>query len=205
MCFFKPYKNREMGCAFILGLTSGGTFKVCGLWSMHPVWKRDRAWPPKTFTNDKKSNKRLRKPLFLGELLPLHRFFSATSNWVCFLKYAGHTQPLPNPEKERNRCRQSGKVFVGWRGRGPHHVLGNSRITRGKVLALQNAAKQKKKKMHRFNMISFIAQIVTALHKAALRSGKGSCGDHSWNRARGNPRLSRKVCKSSQLVSGSPS
>lgn len=36
-------------------------------------------------------------------------------------------------------------------------------------------------------MVSFIAQIVTELHKLVLLSEKGSCGDNSWNRARGEP------------------
>lgn len=31
--FKKPYQNGKMGCAFLLGLTLVGNFKVCGPWS----------------------------------------------------------------------------------------------------------------------------------------------------------------------------
>ena len=87
---------------------------------------------------------------------------------LCFLRMLV-TLPL-TPKKERNGRRQSFKVFVGLHRRG-HHSLGNSRTTRGKEIALRNT------KMHTFNMISFITQIVTEeLHKAAPRSEKGSLG-----------------------------
>ena len=92
------------------------------------------------------------------------------------------TLPLPNPEKERNRCRHSHEVFAGFTAGVSDYLrpaLGNSRTTRGKETALQDT------KILRFNMISFVTQIRTEeLHKAALPSERQPCWQQLEQRQR---------------------
>lgn len=188
--FKKPYQNGKMGCAFLLGLTSVGTFRVCGPWDS--VGKPEGTWPPKKFTKDKKNNKQLRKPLSLGDLLPLQCFFSATSKVGLLIQVCcSHSLFLTQKKKETSTDRAA-KFSLGGAAGVTTMCLETHALPGGGVTSASKHSKKKKKKMHRFHMISFIAQIATELHKAVLLSEKGSCGDNSWSRARGNLGLSKE-------------
>lgn len=94
---------------------------VPGLGPWDPAWKPGRTWPPKRFTKDEENNKRWRRQLFVGDLLPLQCSFPRNEQGrFYFLKHVCWSPSLfltqKKKKKERNRCKQSGKVFVGLHG-----------------------------------------------------------------------------------------
>lgn len=188
-----------MGCTFSLGLTSVGTSSVHGI--LYCSQDRNKTWPPKKFTKDKKNNKKFRKLLFLCDLFPLQCWLCIKKNIkVCFLKYAGHTASFhPRKEKETGADRAA-KFSLDCSARG--HWLSPPRSR--KLTHYSRERKQRfqiQKKIPTFDMISFITQIVTEeLLNAVLLPEKGcsvATAGAAWARTWGS---ARKVFKSSYLV-----
>lgn len=150
---------------------------VPGLGPWDPAWKPGRTWPPKRFTKDEENNKRWRRQLFVGDLLPLQCSFPRNEQGrFYFLKHVCWSPSLFLTQKKKrkketgaNRAAKfsldctAGSPPCAWklthydaRGMGGRRKSYQRFVTHQKIYIFF---------LHRFHTISFIAQIVIELHQ----------------------------------------